>query len=219
MRRTERSRAGAGTGFEVMGFRGRGAAGLPRPEGEVETAKAVRVRSYGLTGGALPSCCPPLLAETSGQWRRMRHIVYRLSTLAAGVMKAVRAPATRLRAMGTAGSGPAMKRPSPFCRLSTRIGGHDEGGPARGGAARCDGDGADRARLGGARALVSRVCRLSTSSPGLMRRAMLKVSSQRRGASRAGRTPATRARGSPSPAAAPCSARRRGPCQGPGASR
>src|SRR5215208_5388745 len=92
-------------------------------------------------------------------------------------MKAVRASATRLRAMGTAGSGPAMKRQSPFCRLSTRIGGHDEGGPARGGAARCDGDGADRARLRGARALVSRVCRLSTSSPGLMRQAMLKVSS------------------------------------------
>src|SRR5829696_5895603 len=68
MRRRERSRAGAGTGFEVMGFRGRGAAGLPPPEGEVETAKAVRVRSYGLTGGAL-LMRPPLLAETSGQGR------------------------------------------------------------------------------------------------------------------------------------------------------
>ena len=219
MRRTERSRAGAGTGLEVMGFRGRGAAGLPRPEGEVETAKAVRVRSYGLTGGALPSPRPPLLAETSGQWREC---VTSSSIVHSRRRRDEGGPGHRRRGFvrwGRPDRSPAMKRPSPVCRLSTRIGGHDEGGPARGGAARCDGDGADRARL--ARGESPRFPGLSVVHiiAGLDAASDAEGLKPRRGASRADRTPATRARGSPSPAAAPCSARRRGPCPGPRASR
>ena len=216
MRRTERSRAGAGTGLEVMGFAG----GEPR----AYLARRERSRRRKRPGEAsrpdrraLPSPARLSLRRPLGNGNASHR--HRLSTLAAGVMKAVRASATRLRAMGTAGSGPAMKRQSPFCRLSTRIGGHDEGGPARGGAARCDGDGTDRARR---RAVESpRFPGLSVVHiiAGRDAASDARRFKPRRGASRAGRIPATRAKGAPFPAAAPCSGRRRAPYPGPGGSR
>src|SRR4051812_3101013 len=106
MRLTERSRAGAGTGFEVMGFRGAGSRGLTSPGGRGRDGERRPGEELRPDRRSAPLNRRPLLAETCGQWRRMRHIVCRLSTLAAGMMKAVPATAIWLRAMGTAGSGP-----------------------------------------------------------------------------------------------------------------